>query len=320
MKIAHISDLHLDANNKRVNLLNTEKLLDHISANRYDHVVISGDITENAEVSGFELARKLFQKYGLLDPNKLTLTIGNHDIFGGVHLAEDILKFPSRCRAADFNEKVKTFCYFFREAFESTIKPAEDRFFPFIKELEEIVIIGLNSIAKYSPLKNPFASNGKISHEQTEAMHILLKEINTTGKKILVVSHHHFCKDSLDMTTGSGSIWQAIEKQTMKLRNKKRVIKNLKKAGAEIVLHGHLHESTAYSRKGLKFLNAGGSIPGVNSGTIRFNEIEISKGELSHRIVIHETAEKSDTAPVKIFPIIYPFPKRTQARNIISMN
>lgn len=320
MKIAHLSDLHLDANNKRINLLNTERLLSYISANNYDHIVISGDITENAEASGFELARKLFKKYGLLDPRKLTVTIGNHDIFGGVHLAEDILKFPSRCRAADFNEKVKTFCYFFRETFQTTTKPAEDRFFPFIKELDDTILIGLNSIAEYSPLKNPFASNGKISANQLEEMQSLLNSVNAAGRKVIAVTHHHFCKDSLDMTTSSGLIWQAIEKQTMKLRNKKRIIKSLKKTGAELVLHGHLHESSAYFRKGLKFLNAGGSILGGNSGTIRFNEIEITGSELNHKIVTLDPALKPDSNPVEFFQILYPFPNRTPARNVISMN
>jgi 3',5'-cyclic AMP phosphodiesterase CpdA len=320
MKIAHLSDLHLDAKNKQENLYNFQKLLEHISRSSYDHVIITGDITENAEDSAFELARGLFKVYGLLDHRKLTVTIGNHDIFGGVHLAEDVLNFPAKCRAVDFDEKVKKFCKYFGETFESTLRPADDRFFPFIKVLDDVVLAGLNSIAEYSALKNPFASNGKISSAQTDEMTALLEKARTAGQKTLIVTHHHFCRDSLDVTSSSGSIWQAIEKQTMKLRNKKRIIKRLKKTGAEYVLHGHLHETASYTRKELNFLNAGGTLLGNKPGVLKFNEIEISKGEISHKTVILESAGNPHNKTVKIFPSVYPLPKRIPARNVISMN
>lgn len=320
MKIAHISDLHLDAKYKRVNIENAECLLKHISRNRFDHLVISGDITENAEESAFVLTRKLLRKHGFLDPQKLTMTIGNHDIFGGVHLAEDVLNYPAKCREVDFDEKVKKFCYYFREAFENTKRPADDRFFPFIKELGDVILIGLNSIAEYSALKNPFASNGKISSRQFGEMNGLLEGLDTSGKKIIAVSHHHFCKDSIDTTNSSGTIWQAIEKQTMKLRNKKRVIKSLKKTGAEIVLHGHLHENSDYIRKGLKFLNAGGSVLGSRANIIKINEIEVTNNVITHKISAIESSLKPPSHYNDLMPLIYTFPNSTLPRSVICMN
>ena len=139
MKIAHISDLHLDVNYKQKNLTNTLKLLEYISDNNFDHIIISGDITENAESSAYELAHNTFKRFGLLHPEKLTLTIGNHDIFGGVHLAEDVVNFPAKCRKTNFHGKVKEFAYYFRETFNNNIS-SPGSIFPFVKELGEIVI------------------------------------------------------------------------------------------------------------------------------------------------------------------------------------
>lgn len=290
MKIAHISDLHLDAVYKKDNLANTLHLLEYINDNSFDHVIISGDITENAERASFELARSLFKKFGMLNSRRLTLTIGNHDIFGGVHLAEDVLNFPQKCRNTNFNTKVREFKYYFRETFGETSNPA-DNFFPFVKEFDEFVISGLNSIAHYSVFKNPFASNGYISKESLEQLEKILDELVPASKKRIVVSHHHFSKDSNDKSTSTGTVWQAIERQTMKLRNKKKIINRLLDIGTELVLHGHLHECKEYHRKGLKFINAGGSILS-NNDYLTINEIHITNSKIENKFV--HLKKKSD--------------------------
>ena len=123
MKIAHISDLHLDATFKKENIKKTMHLLEYITDNKFDHIIISGDITENAETAAFELARNIFKRFGLFNSKKLSLVIGNHDVFGGVHLAEDVINFPAKCKTIDYNRKVKEFEYFFNETFDKTIKP-----------------------------------------------------------------------------------------------------------------------------------------------------------------------------------------------------
>lgn len=82
MKIIHISDLHISSEIKQSNFDRAMKVLSQIVDEGFDHLIISGDITENADVTSFALVRKTFKKFGLLDPEKLTLVIGNHDIFG----------------------------------------------------------------------------------------------------------------------------------------------------------------------------------------------------------------------------------------------
>ncbi|HEX9007041.1 MAG TPA: metallophosphoesterase, partial [Bacteroidota bacterium] len=122
IRIAHISDLHLSPTHGRVNIRNTKRLLEHINRLKVDHVVVTGDIAANAEAGDFRLARSLFQAHGLLDPQKLSLVVGNHDIYGGVHTPEAILDFPRRCRETDVNKKTRQFLEHFPEIFRNTIQ------------------------------------------------------------------------------------------------------------------------------------------------------------------------------------------------------
>lgn len=288
MKIAHISDLHIDAVNNYENYLHSEQLLEFICSRNFDHIIISGDVTENGDKSSFELARNLFKRFGLLKPEKLTLTIGNHDIYGGVHLAEDIINYPKRCMATSFYRKVNEFVYYFREAFDN-VKQVHDNVFPCLKVVDELSIIIFNSNTFYSYLKNPFASNGKISNTQLKnAGKLLENKLNI--KKIIAVTHHHFNKPEIDHDLGGGAVWQAIEKQTMKLRGKKKIISEFRNLNISAVLHGHLHENREYIRKNLKFLNAGGSVLGnnylsFNSITINANKILTEKIQLKKPVI-----------------------------------
>ncbi len=291
MKIAHISDLHFDNTYKRANYHNTNRLFEYIADNRFDHVVISGDITENAEPSAFETAKKLFKKYGFLDSKKLTLAIGNHDIYGGVHLAEDVINFPKKCKAVNYESKVIEFEKYFRESFKGVIRGNDNMLFPCIKEFDEFILINLNSIAHYSMIKNPFASNGRISGGQLKLLEKLLSRNEYAGKQKIVITHHHFNKYSAEEET-SGMIWQAIDRQTMKLRKKKSIIKTFKKLGVSTVLHGHIHEMNEYHRKDIKFINAGGSILSTNSNKLYLNCLNISK-EITNEFISIDSWHKS---------------------------
>lgn len=291
MKIAHISDLHLDAVNKKENLRNTLRLLEYIESNNFDHIIVSGDITENGDSPSLELARSTFQKFGLLHKDKLSLTIGNHDIYGGVFYAEDVLNFPGKCRRTNYYQKVREFAYYFRETFYTTLQNNE-YIFPYVKELDEVLICGINSVAFYSSLKNPFASNGKISSSNTARLEKFLTQFDEKGKKRVVVSHHHFSRYPGSDSASGNTIWQAIEKQTMKLRNKKKIIKRLGEVLTELVLHGHLHENREYTRKGIKFLNCGGSVLGDDK-FLKINEVTISGKSISNKVVTLKKEERS---------------------------
>jgi len=279
MKIVHISDLHINTEFKRENNEKANRILEYIVDSGFDHLIISGDITENADRNSMEYARKLLKKFNLLDADKLTVVIGNHDIFGGVNYAEDVIQFPKKCKNISYEDKVSQFEYYFRESFNNTFQPDKNNIFPFAKELGGILLVGINTIANYSLFNNPFASNGLVNKEQFNNIEKILNSNAFSNKTKIVIAHHHFIKNHNDCSVDS-SIWKRIEKQTMKLRNKRKLLKLFSTYDVKTVLHGHLHESNEYNRKGINFFNAGGATLGYKS-ELKINYINIISNEAS---------------------------------------
>lgn len=276
MRIAHISDLHLSAKHKRMNIRNTKRLLEYIQRLKVDHVVVTGDIAASGEKEDFVLARNLFQAAGLYDASTMSVVIGNHDVFGGVHTPEEILEFPRRCRKVDVRKGTELFHEHFQPLFHGACLPGGATPFPFFKSLRGTLLIGLNSVTSYAPTKNPVGSNGLVDERQQELFDQMLSSGRFKDHRIIVLVHHHFSK----MHNGNGgtvqSVWKAFEQQTMKLRGKKRLMQLFKKHRVEAVLHGHYHENMKYVRKGLLFINGGGSILGPSPSVLHVNVLHVT--------------------------------------------
>jgi len=260
MKIAHISDLHLSRIFKRNNIRKTKRLIKYCIEQGFDHLVITGDISDNCDEKDFLILRNILSNFNLLDSKKVSITIGNHDIFGGVQTAIDVVNFPSKCLRTNYDEKVKSFVNHFKELFEDAIFPIPDKKFPFAKIINDISIIGINSIAEYSRIKNPFASNGKVYSEDFQAVKAMLEFDSLKNKRKIVAIHHHFYKNLVEATSSQSHIWNRIEGYTIKLRGKKKLLKLFKENNIDVVLHGHSHEVKEYFRKGIRFINAGATV------------------------------------------------------------
>jgi len=273
--IAHISDLHLSPEHRRRNIRTTRRLLEYISSLRVDHLVITGDIVANAEKSDYQLARGILKGSGWLDGKSLSVVIGNHDIFGGVHHAEDILTFPGHCKHADYKRKVSEFHDAFHEAFDNCLHGSDSSVFPYAKVIGDVVLVGMNSVAKYSRLGNPVGSNGEVSDtEYRKAGKILSSDLLKRKRKVVLI-HHHFSRHPGGDGGAMHSVWNAIEAQTMKLRGKKKLVKLFGESGVDVVLHGHVHENRQYWREKTRFLNGGGSVLGNGARDARCNLITI---------------------------------------------
>jgi 3',5'-cyclic AMP phosphodiesterase CpdA len=283
--IAHISDLHLSAVHKRTHIRRTRRALDYITTLGVDHVIVTGDITADGSPADYRVARSVFASAGLLNPSRLTVTIGNHDVFGGVHTAEDVLTFPGRCAQTDEKAKLKAFGQAFQETFRGTVMPSEKRIFPYAKVIGDIAIIGVNTVAPYSRMKNPLGSNGSVDDRSFDALAELFASDAIRSKRKIVALHHHFHK----MREASGgtmhSVWGAIERQTMKLRGKSRLLKLFARNNVALVAHGHIHQSMEYRRDDVRFLNGGGSILHDQSDDLYINIIRMQTG--GNTIEIH---------------------------------
>jgi 3',5'-cyclic AMP phosphodiesterase CpdA len=294
--IAHISDLHLSSEHKRFNLRRARRLLEEIGRRRVDHVVVTGDIAADADRREFEIARGLFRNSGLLDPDKLSVVIGNHDVFGGVHMPEDILTFPRRCRKTDYNAQVEEFRGYFHEAFERCLFGSHAKPFPYAKVIGDVVLFGVNSIAHYSAVKNPVGSNGDVGDGQYRRLKQLLEAPELRGKRKIVLIHHHFHRYPSPAEGTLHSVWGAIERRTMKLHGKKRLFQLFRESGVALVLHGHVHVNGEYGRKGIQFLNGGGSLLGPGN-RMAFNLIDIGPDSIENRIIT--IPEERPAVPVR---------------------
>lgn len=278
MRIIHLSDLHISKQFKRDNIKKFKACLKHITQFPFDHLVITGDLSENGNPDEFKIIRQILKNYDLLDSAKVSIVIGNHDIFGGVQTAADIIDFPYRCKNIDYESKVSNFVHHFEELFVDCEFTSPRRFFPYYKNLNQVGLMGINSIDVYSKLKNPMASTGKVYSSQLNDIKKLCENNAWRNKPTLVLIHHHFYKKNMIASSPQNKVWNKIESYTLRLRNRKRLISLINKCGINLVLHGHSHEIKQYTRKGIHFLNAGGSIENEN-------------GDLSYFVITHENNE-----------------------------
>jgi len=271
MKIAHISDLHINTSGKEHNADRLYHLLRLIIEQKADHLIITGDISDDADERDFALLRKMLQHFDLLHSDRVSIVIGNHDIFGGVQYVEDIFHFPERCRTTDYEKSVALFNSYFTELFENCIYRSDSNNYPYAKFIDSTLLVGINSISKYSPIRNPFASNGFVDVDQLAEIKLILEKLSGEAEHIIVAMHHHFHKLTNSSNKLIHSIWQTIEKRTMKLHKRKRLIQLFADYSIELVLHGHIHENKLYDVKGLKALNSGGSIKSLKKDHISYN-------------------------------------------------
>jgi len=260
MRIAHLSDLHLCSTFKKDNFDRIKKLIEHALKNGAQHFVFTGDISDNANERDFAKFRELLNNFNLLRSDKSTIVIGNHDIFGGPQTAQDVVNFPFKCLNVNYHEKVSKFVNHFKELFENTLRPHEEMFFPFAKELKNILLVGVNSIDEYSRFKNPFASNGKVHKTQRQVLESYLAMPKFKDKVKIVATHHHFYQKEESSKSSESTLWNKIENFTMKLRGKKKLLEIFFVNDVKMVLHGHSHEMREYFRDKIRFVNAGATL------------------------------------------------------------
>ncbi|HEY3876293.1 MAG TPA: metallophosphoesterase [Candidatus Kapabacteria bacterium] len=283
MRIAHLSDPHINLKFHPQHLPRLRRVLEHaMDRAKADHIVITGDLTSNADARDLLTVRRLFESLGILKSSKLTVVIGNHDIFGGPHLAEDLLGFPDKCRKLDYDEKVAIFQDTFAELFADTIT-MDATGYPFLKRVKEVCLMGFNSIARHSLIQNPVGSNGAISstaHRQAIdlAQHHAWRK---AGTRIALLHHHTFRPKDVahlelpDAISRSG-IAARIEQRTLKLHGKRALFKLFKAVDVHFAMHGHIHFTGTYVRESIPCSNGAGSVYPVFHGFgYYYNVIEV---------------------------------------------
>jgi 3',5'-cyclic AMP phosphodiesterase CpdA len=236
MRIAHLSDLHLlsleGVNplrflNKRLtgyaNLRLKRKhvhraayvraIAREIKRSRVDHVAITGDLTNLALESEFELARKVLEEELGLSPRDVSVVPGNHDLYTKGAL-------ESRRFARYFAE------YIASDLPELGVDIGVGRF-PFVKLRGPAAIIGISTAVP----RPPFVAAGKIGSKQMDALVHILSHPEVKRRTPVILVHHPLhnpdskLKTLLEGLSDAAVIWTS-----------------LRHIPHGLVLHGHLHQ------------------------------------------------------------------------------
>ncbi len=235
MKIAHFSDLHLLSLdgvpasrffNKRftgwVNLrlkrgsihrsAYVRAIAREISTLGVDHVVITGDLTNLALESEFELARDVIERDLGLDASRVTIVPGNHDVY-------------TRGSAVS-----RRFERYFAPWMESDLAglgvDVAGARFPIVKLRGPVAIVALSSAVPRLPL----VAAGEIGSAQMGALGRILEHSEVKGRTVVLALHHP-----------PAHSWSRAKLYLEALRDAPSLLALLGSLKRGLVLHGHLH-------------------------------------------------------------------------------
>jgi 3',5'-cyclic AMP phosphodiesterase CpdA len=235
MKIAHFSDLHLLALdgvplqrflNKRitgwVNLrlargsihrsAYVRAIAQEVARQQVDHLVITGDLTNLALESEYELARDLLERELGFDPARITVVPGNHDVYTRGSLSSR--RFESY------------FAPWLQSDLPELATDTRGGRFPVVKLRGTAAIIGLSSALPRPPL----VSAGELGHAQITALARILEHPEVAGRTVVLAMHHPAVVR-----------WSRLKTHLEGLRDAPELLALLHGIPRGLLLHGHLH-------------------------------------------------------------------------------
>jgi 3',5'-cyclic AMP phosphodiesterase CpdA len=235
MRIAHFSDLHLLAlegvparrflNKRLTGWANLRLKRGSIHRAAYvraiarevkrlevDHVVITGDMTNLALENEYALAREVIESDLGLDPSRVTIVPGNHDLY---------------TRGALTSRRFESYFapYLTSELPELAVETGGGRF-PVVKLRGPVAIIALSSAVPRPPL----VAAGEIGPAQMAALTRVLAHAEVARRTVVLALHHPAVHR-----------WSRVKTHLEGLRDAPELIRELRSQARGLVLHGHLH-------------------------------------------------------------------------------
>jgi 3',5'-cyclic AMP phosphodiesterase CpdA len=235
MRIAHFSDLHLLSlegvparrffNKRFTGLANLRLKRSHIHRASYvraiarqiaragvDHVVITGDLTNLALEPEFELARDVLTRELGMDPSRVTVVPGNHDLY---------------TRGAMTSRRFeKYFGEFMQSDLPDLAVDAGGGRFPVVKLRGDVAIVAVSSAVPQLPL----VAAGEIGRRQLQALERILAHPEVTRRTLVLALHHPAVHG-----------WTRMKAHIEGLRDSASLLALLMPFSRGLVLHGHLH-------------------------------------------------------------------------------
>jgi 3',5'-cyclic AMP phosphodiesterase CpdA len=177
-----------------------------------DHVIITGDLTNLALESEFELARRVIENDLSFDAKHVTIVPGNHDVYTrGSHVEKRF--------AAYFAD------YLVSDLPELTVDVGAGRF-PIVKLRGPVAVIGLCSAVP----RLPFIAAGRLGKAQLSALQRVLEHAEVRRRTPIVAIHHPPHNPSSKLKTMVEGLSDAAMLWT-----------SVRHVPACVIVHGHLH-------------------------------------------------------------------------------
>jgi len=245
-RFAHISDLHvleLEGTpprrflNKRatgmINLVGPRRgqhdieilktLVDDLAAEKVDHVLVTGDLTNLALESEFARARGLLEPIALYE--QLSIVPGNHDIY------------------TRGSERAQRFERYFGDLMWSPETPPSDQTYPWYKDIEGVAVVGLCSARP----RLPFIATGEIGREQLQRLERLGHDHDFANRFTIVLVHHNLHERTTRKNLMHG------------LNDRQELLDLCESIGVNLVLHGHTHVAHTFDHGTVKVIGCGSS-------------------------------------------------------------
>ncbi|MGI9425510.1 MAG: metallophosphoesterase family protein [Hyphomicrobiaceae bacterium] len=186
----------------------TDRMVADLKRQRADHIVVSGDLTNIGMPREHEWALRWLEALG--SPQDISVIPGNHDIY---------------CRLWSDRGTQRWAPYAANFAPELGELMLVDGTFPFVRQLGDCVLVGVNSAVPTPPV----LAVGEVGREQLERLDRILEVLSTTRFCRVVVVHH--------------PPMPGQAKPTRALKDAGKLKQILARHGAELVLHGHNHRN-----------------------------------------------------------------------------
>jgi 3',5'-cyclic AMP phosphodiesterase CpdA len=235
MRIAHFSDLHLLSlegvtlrrflNKRFTGWVNLRLKRGHIHRAAYvraiareiarakiDHVVVTGDLTNLALEPEFELAASVLREDLGIEPERVTVVPGNHDLYTRGALVS------------------RRFEHYFADWLTSDLPDLAVSVggarFPVVKLRGSVAIVALSSAVP----RAPFVAAGELGGAQLEALARVLAHPEVAARTLVLALHHPPIHD-----------WSKLKAHMEGLRDAPALMALLTQQSRGLVLHGHLH-------------------------------------------------------------------------------